>query len=337
MPLSSYPHPENEMELEAPVPFDFNVNLDYLLRSPNECLYHIQGGAIHKAAMLPGSSTPAVFSLRSGESGNALSDRKPGGGTKLHIRLQSAIADCPAAKAAPAVGPQQSIPRAQLQAGLAAYVRDWLDLDRDLLPFYAMAEQDPLLRPLVQRYYGLRIMGIPDLFEALCWGIIGQQINLPFAYTLKKRLVETFGSSVKSDAGRLWLFPEPETIASLTVGDLTPLQLTTRKSEYLIGVARLMADGELSKAMLLEYGDTQAIARKLTGIRGIGPWTAHYVMMRCLRRPDAFPIDDAGLHNALKDALGLAAKPDKALISKLASGWSGWEAYAAFYLWRRLY
>ena len=89
-------------------------------------------------------------------------------------------------------------------------MRDWFDLDNDLKPFYAMAETDPLLQKAIDEFYGLRNIGIPDLFEALCWGILGQQINLTYAYTLKRRLVETFGSSIEWEGRQYWIFPEPE-------------------------------------------------------------------------------------------------------------------------------
>lgn len=69
---------------------------------------------------------------------------------------------------------------------------------------------------------------------------------------------------------------------------------------------------------------------------GFGPWTANYVMMRCLRDPSAFPIEDVGLHNALKQQLKLSEKPGLAEIRQLAAAWQGWEAYATFYLWRSL-
>ena len=77
-------------------------------------------------------------------------------------------------------GPSDPFKRAEV----AGYVRDWFDLNTNLVPFYNMAEADPLLSQAVQSFYGLRNMGIPDLFEALCWGILGQ-INLAYAYTLK--------------------------------------------------------------------------------------------------------------------------------------------------------
>jgi DNA-3-methyladenine glycosylase II len=75
----------------------------------------------------------------------------------------------------------------------------------------------------------------------------------------------------------------------------------------------------------------------LVRVRGIGPWTAHYVRMRCLRDPRAFPIGDAGLHNAVKARLGLERKPTPQELQALFANWAGWEAYATFYLWHSLY
>ena len=128
-------------------------------------------------------------------------------------------------------------------------MRDWFDLDTDLKPYYEMAEKDPLLQQAVSEFYGLRNIGIPDLFEALCWGILGQQINLTYAYTLKRRFVETFGSSIEWEGQSYWIFPKPKDIAKLTVEDLAPLKMTVKKCEYLIGVAQLIADGSLSKEL----------------------------------------------------------------------------------------
>lgn len=224
-----------------------------------------------------------------------------------------------------------------IRAEVAGYVREWFDLDRDLSPFYSMVKGDPLLGHAVESFYGLRIIGIPDLFEALCWGILGQQINLSFAYTLKRRFVEKFGRSVMNDGFTYWVFPSPEDIAGLPVEELESLRMTKKKSEYLIGVAQQMVDGKLSKEILLDIGDFKSAEKMLVKIRGIGPWTANYVLMRCLRYPSAFPIDDVGLQNAIKHRLGREKKPTKDEIMKLAVNWTNWESYATFYLWRFLY
>lgn len=63
-------------------------------------------------------------------------------------------------------------------------------------------------------------MCIPDLFEALSWAIIGQQINLTFAYILKKRFVENFGESLTFKGDTFWLFPNYEKIATISVDEL---------------------------------------------------------------------------------------------------------------------
>jgi DNA-3-methyladenine glycosylase II len=218
----------------------------------------------------------------------------------------------------------------------AEYVWDWLDLETDLSQFYQMAEADPLLQKLAVRHYGLRIIGIPDLFEALCWAIMGQQINLTFAYTLKKRFVENFGTHLDWEGHRYWLFPTIQRIAELSAMDLTKLQITGKKAEYMIDLAKLMEKGGLSKQQLINMGDFKAAEKALVSIRGIGPWTANYVLMRCLRNSAAFPIEDVGLHNALKLQLQLDQKPTLEEIKRHALGWTNWEAYATFYLWKSL-
>lgn len=215
-------------------------------------------------------------------------------------------------------------------------VIEWFDLQTDLAAFYKMAAGDSVLAPLITRHYGLRLLRIHNLFQALCWAILGQQVNLAFAYTLYRRFIETFGERIDPGETGLWHFPLPETIAQLAVRDLMRLQNTRRKSEYIIGVAKAIVAGELCRADLLRRQDSEDVRRTLVNIRGVGPWTASYVMMRCLGTPTAFPIQDIGLHNALKQLLKLETKPDMDEIREMAQGWRGWEAYATFYLYRSL-
>ena len=293
--------------LQAPRAFDFGVNAAMLASSPKECMYRTDNGRLCKAIPIAGGAVVAEI----GE------DREG----CIGIRFIGGTA-----------------PRtASGRAAVAQYVREWLDLDTDLEPFYGMAEGDRLLREPAKRFYGLRNIGIPDLFEALSWGIIGQQINLAFAYTLKRRLVEQFGSRIDGGGHAYWLFPTPEVIAALAPEDLDELRMSAKKCEYLIGTARLIAEGKLSRELLEEAGGMKEAERMLTAIRGIGPWTANYVLMRCLRMPSAFPVDDVGLHNAIKFATGSERKPTKAEIAELSAGWTGWESYATIYLWRLLY
>lgn len=220
---------------------------------------------------------------------------------------------------------------------IVAYIYEWFDLEKDLTSFYSMANEDHILSPLVKKYAGLRMIGIPDLFEALTWAIIGQQINLTFAYTLKSRLVTQFGEKLVWNGETYWLHPSAQRIALLEVEDLKKLQFTTRKSEYILDIAKLITESVLTKTSLKNLQDNHAVHETLMAIRGVGAWTADYVMMKCLNDPSAFPIADVGLHNALKIQLELERKPTIEEIKEIATNWSGWQAYATFYLWRSLY
>jgi DNA-3-methyladenine glycosylase II len=307
MVIQSWEDNSDVVKLSLPKEFNFEENLKYLSRNLNECLYRIHNNRIYKA--MPIGEKTVMIEISSVDE------------SFLNIRF---------------LGERKPI-CTTIRAEVVRNVREWFDLDRDLRPFYALAKEDPLLGEAVNSFYGLRIIGIPDLFEALCWGILGQQINLAFAYTLKRRLVENFGRRVEVNGIAYWIFPTPKELAALSVSDLKNLQITGKKSEYLIGVAQLMAEGKLSKDMLLETANIKEAEKMLVNIRGIGPWTANYVLMRCLRFPSAFPIDDVGLQNAIKLLLGKEKKPNKEEIMKFAVNWTNWESYATFYLWRFLY
>lgn len=310
---------EKEILLQTPAEFCFEECLAFLARSANECTHEVRDGAVYKALKVDGEVVALKVDFVQGNAvGDAFSepDFTPEPGT-LRITFLTPP-------------PKQSI-----RAATARYVRDWFDLDTDLRPFYEMAHKDSLLRPLVEAHFGLRLLGYPDLFEAVTWAFIGQQVNLAFAYTLKRRLVETFGEQVQHEGHAYWLFPTPEALASASVEQLTTLKLIRQRAEYVIGFAKLMVEGHVSKANL-SSSDLATMRKALLSIRGVGPWTAEYVLMKCLNQRAAFPVQDAALQNALKQGLGLDEKPSQATIRERATGWTGWEAYATFYLWRSL-
>lgn len=298
---------DEQIIINTPSNFSFKQNLHFLSRSTNECLFLIKEDKVRKAITLGEYTTLIEIKERDDHSlvVDFLGDTRP-----LSIKAREQV---------------------------AAYIIEWFDLKTDMSTFYELSIKDPILQKAVTKFNGLRIMGIPDLFEAMVWGILGQQINLTYAYTLKRRLVEQYGRSVMFEGKQYWVFPSPRDISQLSIKDLADLKMTVKKCEYLIDVANLIDLGLLSKEMLLETKEIKKAEKLLTSIRGIGPWTANYVLMRCLRFPSAFPIDDVGLHNALKHITGSQQKPSKDKILQLAQAWKGWEAYATFYLWRFLY
>ena len=177
------------------------------------------------------------------------------------------------------------------------YIREWLDLDTDLKPFYAVCERDKLMKALITNYYGYRIVGQPDLFESIIWAVLGQQINLQFAYTLKQRFVERFGDAITLANDTYYLFPQPRAVANLTLDQLLPLQFSRQKANYTINIANAFVNGIVSKEMLVGMS-LQEAKELLMNIKGIGNWTANYALMKTFRHADAFPLEDAGLHNA---------------------------------------
>ena len=292
------------IEIDVPVEFSFQQCLVYLNRSDIESLHKIKEEEFYKLLKFQDDNILVKISM----------------GIKM---LKITFID--------------KVPTKWVRAQIAKYVWDMFDLGTDLTAFYKLAEVDSILKLLIDKYKGLRIIKINDMFETICWAIIGQQINLKFAYTLKKRLVECYGEKLVYDNEEYFLFPSPQIISELKVEDLKQLQFTTRKAEYIIGIAKLINGGIIKKEELATEVEYERLKNRLLLIRGVGNWTADYVIMKCFYINDAFPIADVGVHNALKGILSLDKKPSIEDIEKLSVNWSGWESYATFYLWRSLY
>ena len=214
-------------------------------------------------------------------------------------------------------------------------VKDWFDYDRDLSSFYKLLKKDSELKYMTSEYKGLRLMAIPDLFEALCWSIIGQQINLTFAYKLKRRFTEIYGTKLTYENSDYYLFPKPEIVENIKVEDLLPLQFSNRKAEYLIEIAKQFVSGNISKEILSSKPTNEAIGL-LVSVRGIGEWTANYALMKSLKRLECVTYGDVGLYNALHNLKGFDKRPSRETLDLFFDNFKDWEAYTVFYLWRSL-
>ncbi|AYL97801.1 DNA-3-methyladenine glycosylase family protein [Mucilaginibacter celer] len=216
------------------------------------------------------------------------------------------------------------------------FIADWFDVETDLAPFYKLLGNQKELSYMPEAFAGLRFIGMPDLFEALVWAITGQQINLRFAYKIKRRMVEAYGSAIGFEGDKYWIFPPPEVIASLSVAELKDLQLSAKKAEYILNIANAFLDRTLSKQILQNLPTFEARLSLLTGIKGIGVWTANYVLMKSLNEQSAVPYGDAGLQKALVNHNIIIDKNDKEGISRFYKSVGGWESYTSLYLWRSM-
>ncbi|MXV52862.1 DNA repair protein [Pedobacter sp. HMF7647] len=216
------------------------------------------------------------------------------------------------------------------------YITEWFDLSHDIQPFYDLLASDETFRYMPERFRGLRLIAIPDLFEALCWSIIGQQINLSFAYKLKRRLVEKYGGTITCEDSVYYTFPLPQVLELATVDEFKGMQFSGKKAEYIIELAKRFSNGDLNKEVIKSLPSLAERQKTLLNIRGIGIWTANYALMKSLKERSCIPHGDVGLLNALTTHGVIANRTELEKIKEFFDRYKGWESYLVFYLWRSL-
>jgi AraC family transcriptional regulator of adaptative response / DNA-3-methyladenine glycosylase II len=188
-------------------------------------------------------------------------------------------------------------------------VRKMFDVDADIIAIEKLFARDKTLGPLIRKHPGVRVPGTWDAFEMAIRAMVGQQISVAGATTIMARIASRHGVT-------------PESLMRARTNPGMP----QARWDAIRGMARAVARGE----MRFERGATldESIA-SLTALPGIGPWTAHYIAMRALREPDAFPHSDRGV----RKAAGMIS--DRELLAR-AEAWRPFRAYATMLLWRSL-
>lgn len=189
----------------------------------------------------------------------------------------------------------------------------------DRTPLMELGGSDPVVTQLIDRYPGLRPPLQADPFQSLITSITAQQVNLTWATTTRSRLIEAYGTPHTLFGTVVWQFPSPERLAAVDPSDLRSLQFTTRKSEYIVGVAQAAASGSL--ADLDQLGNEEVI-RRLVSLRGIGRWSAEWLLARCLARPDVIAAGDLGVRKAVSyHYRGVDELLSEEVVRDLASPW----------------
>jgi AraC family transcriptional regulator of adaptative response / DNA-3-methyladenine glycosylase II len=201
-------------------------------------------------------------------------------------------------------------------------IRRLLDLDCDPAAVDAALGSDTALGPLVAAAPGRRAPASVDPYETAIRAVIGQQVSVAGARTVAGRIVEvigrTFGEPL-DDIARV--FPRP---GELAVAPDEAFPMPAARRDTIRRLARAVADGDIE----LDVGSDPVVAhRQLLALKGIGPWTADYVVMRGLGHPDTFLTNDLGVRHAL-DRLDLAGEH--------GSKWAPWRSYAVHHLWASL-
>lgn len=186
--------------------------------------------------------------------------------------------------------------------------------------------KDPRLKSSVELNPGLRVPGAFDGFELTWRAILGQQITVKAATTLAGRLAQAFGETLATPHGGLVrLTPSAAVLADADLREIARLGIVSSRAAAVQSAARAFHSG----ALRLEPGaDPESTIAQLVAMPGIGPWTAHYIAMRALRWPDAFPPGDVAVLRNLEGATARQAE-------LLSQAWSPWRSYAVMHLWRK--
>jgi DNA-3-methyladenine glycosylase II len=203
-----------------------------------------------------------------------------------------------------------------------------LGVDLDLSGFYRLADGDRFLRPLAERFRGLKPPRLPSLFEALVNAIACQQLTLTVGIRLLNRLAELHGESI---GGGPHGFPRPARLATIPPETLRSLGFSGAKARSIVAVAAGIEQGELDEGAVEGLDDAPALA-KLQRLRGIGRWSAEYALLRGLGRLHVFPGDDVGARNNLARRLGIEGPLDYAAVREAVTPWQPYAGLVYFHL-----
>jgi DNA-3-methyladenine glycosylase II len=213
----------------------------------------------------------------------------------------------------------ENLPATAEQTARSALER-LLGINLDLSEFYDLTSRHARLNQLTMRFRGLKPPRFASVFEGLVNGITCQQLSLTVGILFLNRLAERCGLAYNSG---ICAFPRPEDLARIDSQDLRPLGYSGSKARAIIDVARLIVEGQLDLEELNQLNNQQCIDR-LIAIRGVGRWTAEYVLLRGLGRTDVFPGDDVGARNNLERWLHVRKKLDYDRVQKVLRKWKGY-------------
>ncbi len=210
-----------------------------------------------------------------------------------------------------------------------------LGCDQNLRPFYDSVSDDHVLSEVVGQFYGYHNTRTASVFEALVQAVMGQQIATSVARIVRNLLIEKYGVRGSIGGQEWYAFPRAEALAATEVPDLRELKLSVRKSEYIQGIARTALELPAGFEEMHDLPDDEVVKR-MVAIRGVGQWTAQWVLVRALARPDGFPIGDLALRRTVSSLYFDGAEINDAQLLEFSERWSPWRSYATSYLFAAL-
>jgi DNA-3-methyladenine glycosylase II len=190
-----------------------------------------------------------------------------------------------------------------------------------------LARHDTKLAPVIAKYGLCTIQPHTSYYQDLVESIIGQQLSVKAAASIRDRFKDLFG-------GRL---PSPEEILTKDVEELRSVGFSRAKANYVRDLAQHVVDGKVTFEHLPRLSNDEIIA-ELTDVKGIGEWTVHMFLMFCMGRLDVLAYGDLGIRNGIKQLYGLEQAPSPAQVKEIAASnkWHPFESIACWYIWKSL-
>jgi DNA-3-methyladenine glycosylase II len=206
-----------------------------------------------------------------------------------------------------------------------------LGLRLDLTGWYRMAAQDARLQPLAERFRGVKPPRFPTAFEALINAFACQQLSLEVGLELLNRLAVLCNVHVRTDSGVHYAFPRPIDVARVPPSRFRAIGFSRQKCRAAIELARAITERRLDVEAFESESD-EVVCQRLQTIRGVGRWTAEYVLLRGFGRLQVFPGDDVGAQKKLARWLGRARPLDYAGVRRAVRRWQPYAGMIYFHL-----
>jgi DNA-3-methyladenine glycosylase II len=221
--------------------------------------------------------------------------------------------------------------RSELKVAVSSVLGRLLGLELDLGPFYRFAAHQTPLNALAARFRGMKPPRFASVFEAVINAIACQQLTLTVGIQLLNRLAQACGQAVRTGDVVAYAFPRPDDLIQMSATTLRELGFSRQKARAMLELSAAVVREGLDLESVAALPDDAATAR-LSELRGVGRWTAEYVLLRGLGRLHMFPGDDVGARNNVQAWLRLASPLDYDGVGRALNRWRRYGGLIYFHL-----
>lgn len=209
------------------------------------------------------------------------------------------------------------------------HLRFFLSLDDDLSEFYALADDDPQFQPILHKLYGYHQVKFASPFENACWAILSQRTPMSQARKLKQRLIDRYGDHITIDGETYPAFPTTQDLITLDEETLAALIGNERKASYLFSAIQAFNTVDNT---FLRHGNYEEVEAFLRSIKGIGEWSASFILIRALGRMEHLKSPEKRLLSAAQKWYGYETVHTAKDVINLAAHYGDWQCYWAHYV-----